>query len=208
MIRPPSDAQPELGHKHRILLAIEKFSRRRYGLVFALALVALVVGPWLGSRLSLESDVLAMIPVGNRQVDTLREALSDFGSIDYLMILLEAGPTQGADELEDFADAFAGHLSGHEDLIEHVEYRFELDPEFLELFYRNAVLFLPPDKLPELALRVGRRADHPAGLQDPGKVVRLFNSLLPCVKRGWSIPHAAVVCSRSRSPSFPTDSGS
>jgi predicted RND superfamily exporter protein len=158
MIRPPSDAQPELGHKHRILLAIESFSRRRYGLVFALALLALVVGPWLGSRLSLESDVLAMIPVGNRQVDTLREALSDFGSIDYLMILLEAGPTQGADELEDFADAFAGHLSGHEDLIEHIEYRFELDPEFLELFYRNAVLFLPPDKLPELAARLDDHA--------------------------------------------------
>jgi predicted RND superfamily exporter protein len=152
MSRAPSDSK--LGHKHRILLAIERFSRRRYRLVFLMALLALLAGTWLGSRLKLESDVLALIPEGNRQVDTLRVALRDFGSIDYLLVLLEAGEGQGPDELEDFADAFAERLQARDDLIDRVEYRFELDRDFLELFYRKAILFLPPDRLDELAAKL------------------------------------------------------
>ncbi|HXV74756.1 MAG TPA: MMPL family transporter, partial [Candidatus Polarisedimenticolaceae bacterium] len=150
----PSAGPPKLGHKHRILLRIERFSRQHYGVVFSLALLALVGGIWLGSRLKLESDILALIPEGNRQVDTLRKALADFGSIDYLLVLLEAGEGEGPDELEDFADRFADRLVGLDELIEYVEYRFELDDDFLELFYRNAVLFLPPDRLGELAAKL------------------------------------------------------
>ena len=61
-------------------------------------------------------------------------------------MLLEAGEDEGPDELEDFADLFAERLEEHEELVEYVEYRFELDAEFLELFYENALLFLPPER--------------------------------------------------------------
>ena len=85
-----SSDRSKFGHKHRILLAIERFSRNHYGIVFLMALVALVGGTWLGSKIQLESNVLALIPEGNRQVDTLKVALEDFGSIDFLLVLLEA----------------------------------------------------------------------------------------------------------------------
>jgi len=145
-----SSDPPKFGHKHRILLAIERFSRNHYGIVFLMALVALIGGTWLGSMIELESNVLALIPEGNRQVDTLKVALEDFGSIDFLLVLLEAGEGEGPDELEDFADLFAERLEELDDLVDHVEYRFELDGDFVELFYRNAVLFLPPERLTEL----------------------------------------------------------
>jgi predicted RND superfamily exporter protein len=144
----------KLGHKHRTLLAIERFSRSHYRLVFLMALLALIGGTWLGSKIELESNVLALIPEGNRQVDTLKIALEDFGSIDFLLVLLEAGEDEGPDELEDFADLFAERLEQLEGLVDHVEYRFELDGDFLELFYRNAVLFLPPDRLAQLEARL------------------------------------------------------
>jgi len=156
-----SSASPDpskFGHKHRILLAIERFSRHHYGIVFLMALVALIGGVWLGSKIELESNVLALIPEGNRQVDTLKIALEDFGSIDFLLVLLEAGEDEGPDELEDFADLFAERLEQLEDLVDHVEYRFELDGEFLELFYRNAVLFLPPERLAELEAKLADEA--------------------------------------------------
>jgi predicted RND superfamily exporter protein len=146
--------KPKLGKKHRLLLRVERFSRKNYRLVFLLASLALVAGIWLGSKLELEPNVLALIPEGNRQVDTLKEALDDFGSIDYLLVLLQAEEEHGAEELEEFADLFAERLYELEDLIDFVEYRFELDSEFLELFYRNALLFLPPDRLPELAAKL------------------------------------------------------
>jgi predicted RND superfamily exporter protein len=75
--------KPRLGSKHKILLRVERFSRRHYVVVFIMAALAIVAGGWLGSKLHIESNLLALIPAGNRQVDTLKEALNDFGSIDY-----------------------------------------------------------------------------------------------------------------------------
>jgi len=160
--------QTDRGTKHRLLLRIERFSRHHYLLVFGLALLALVAGLFLGSKLNLESNMLALIPAGNTKVDTFKEALEDFGAIDYLMVLLEAGEGQGADELEDFADVFAEELAGRDDLVEFVEYRFRPDADFLELFYRNALLFLPPERLPELAERLSDEA-----IQDQLRQIRL-----------------------------------
>ena len=145
---------PVRGRKHRVLLRIERFSRQHYRVVFLLAALALVGGSWLGSKLKLESNILALIPEGNRQVDTLREALIDFGSIDYLVVLVEAGETQGPDELEEFANAFAERLERLDTLIEQVDYRFELSPEMIDLVYRRGLLFVPPERLDELRERL------------------------------------------------------
>jgi predicted RND superfamily exporter protein len=142
--------EKKLGGKQRLLLRIERFSRQRYRLVFVMALLAIVAGTWLGSRLDLESDVLELIPKGNPKVDVFRDAIRVFGSIDYLLVLVEAGTETEPTDLEDFADFYAEKLRENEDLIEAVEYRLQVDEKFLELFYRNALLFLPADHLPEL----------------------------------------------------------
>jgi predicted RND superfamily exporter protein len=146
-----SSGEPSVGRKQRILRRIERFSRERWRLVFLAALLIFAGASWLGSRIKLESDVLNLIPRGNRQVDTFREALHEFGSIDYLIVLLEAGPDEGPDELEDFADLFAEKLRGETALVENVEYRFQPDAAFMDLFSENALLFLPPEQLPKIA---------------------------------------------------------
>jgi len=145
-----SGASP-VGRKQRILLQIERFSRERWGLVFIASVLIFVAASWLATRIKLESDVLNLIPKGRRQVDTFREALHEFGSIDYLIMLLEAQPDDGPDELEDFADALAERLRERTDLVESVEYRFQPDAAFMDLFSENALLFLPPDQLPKIA---------------------------------------------------------
>src|SRR5262247_2163769 len=147
---PMSNSTPgaaPVGRKQRILLRIERFSRERFRLVFIGAVILFAVATWLGSRIKIESDVLNLIPRGNRQVDTFRDALRAFGSIDYLIVLLEAAPDEGPDELEDFADLFAEKLRARTELVTSVEYRFQPDEKFLELFSENALLFLPPDQL-------------------------------------------------------------
>jgi predicted RND superfamily exporter protein len=139
-----------VNRKQRLLLEIERFSRRRYGLVFLVSFLSLVAASWLGSRLKLESDFLQLIPHGNRQVDTFRDALRDFGSIDYLMVLLKTEEADRIDDLEDFADLYVEKLQAMPDLVESVEYRFQPEKEFLDLFSANAFLFLPPSELPEM----------------------------------------------------------
>lgn len=147
-----------VGTKQRMLFQVERLARGHWRLVFLLALLAIVASAWLGSHLALESDVLQLMPQGNPQVDAFKQALRDFGSIDYLMILLESTGEAGPDELEDFADLLAEKLRAREALVEHVDYRFEPDARFLELFYDNAVLFLPPEELPRLASKLSDEA--------------------------------------------------
>ncbi len=144
----------DLGSRHRLLLRVERFSRQRYKVVFLVALVAVIAASWLGSKIKIESDLLKLIPVGNVQVDTLKEALQDFGSVDYLLVLMEATGEAGPDELETYADAFAEQFENNAELIEFVDHRFSLDEGFLDLFYDNAVLFLEPDRLSELGRRL------------------------------------------------------
>ena len=142
----PSD-KPRLGSKHRVLLAMERFSRGHYKVVFLIAAVVVVLGAWLGSRLELDSDILALIPEGNRRVDAFKSAVSEFGSVSYLIVLLDAGDEEGPDELEDFADSLAEKFGAMDDLIESTEYRLDPGADFLDLFYDNALLYLPPPPL-------------------------------------------------------------
>jgi len=153
--KPPNET---LGGKQRLLLRIERFSREHYRLVFLIAALAVAAAAFLGSRLELESDVLDLFPTSNRNVAAFKEAVRDFGSIDYLIVMLAAGEDVEPEALEDFADRFAERLEAQPRLVEVVEYRFRIDESFLELFYRNALLFLDPDSLPQLREKLSDRA--------------------------------------------------
>lgn len=123
-----------------------------------MALLAVVVAAWLGSKLRLESDILRLMPAGNAQVTAFRSALKDFGSLEYLMVLVQSEGSAGPDELEDFADLYAEKLRALDELVEDVEYRFQPDERFLELFYENALLFLPPEQLAKVTAKLSDEA--------------------------------------------------
>ncbi len=163
--------QPD--RKQELLLAVESLSRRRWGVVLAVSAIVFALSSWLGSRVRLESDVLKLIPRGNQEVDTFRQALADFGSIDYLMVLLETDTSERVDALVEHADLLAERLGARKDLVESVEYRVRPDPRFLELFRENALLFLAPEELGEVAAKLTDEAialqvrDDHAALSSP-----------------------------------------
>ena len=161
---------------HRgILVRIEDFSRRRWGLVFLVAALAVVGSTLLGSRLKLDSDILAMLPHDNPKISAFVSTLKDFGSLDYLLVVFEAPEEGQAEEYEELADRFAQKV-GKLPEVEYVEYRLdETNPAF-RLFAENAPLFLDKDGLDQLesALtdqairqRVARLKDH---LENPSSM--------------------------------------
>ncbi|HET8947817.1 MAG TPA: hypothetical protein VFQ07_12620, partial [Candidatus Polarisedimenticolia bacterium] len=80
------------GGKKGLFLRIEDFARRRYGVVFTVTILLVLASSLIGRRLKLDGDILNLVPKGNRVVNTFRTALQDFGSLDYLLVLLEAPP--------------------------------------------------------------------------------------------------------------------
>ena len=147
------------GLKQGLFLLIEGFSRRHYRLVFVATAVLTVVSMYLGSRLTLDGDVLNLIPRDNRVINTFREALRDFGSLDYMLLLVEARPGQTVEELQDYADALAARLQAVPS-IQYVEHKIDTRGPFFSFFRTNQILFLPPAKLPDLKAKFSDRAIH------------------------------------------------
>jgi predicted RND superfamily exporter protein len=145
------------GVKQGLFLRIGEFSRRRYGLVFALAALVSLVSIQLGSRLRLDGDILNLVPAGNRIVHTFKEALEGFGSLDTLVILVEARPGQGVEDLQEFADLVAAQVQKCPS-IRYVEHKIDTSGPFFAFFRRNQTLFLPPGRLPELEAKFSDRA--------------------------------------------------
>ncbi len=72
----------------RFYSSLADFVVRRRGPVLACWLAATVALGWLGSRISLNADVAALLPEGTRSADDLRFYLARFGSPDALFFVL------------------------------------------------------------------------------------------------------------------------
>src|SRR5215813_474343 len=136
-----------------LLTRIEKFSLRRHGAVFAVFAILIAISGYLGSRLKLDTDILSMVPSSNKKIEIFKRSLQDFGSLDYLLILVSApddGPVANggtsAEDYEEFADELAGRLEKSKN-IEYVEYRLDETSPVLANLSENALVFLGPEKL-------------------------------------------------------------
>lgn len=136
-----------------LLARIEKFSLRRHGAVFAVFAVLIAISVYLGTRLQLDTDILSMVPSSNKKIEIFKRSLRDFGSLDYLLILVSA-PDDGAvanggtsaEDYEEFADELAARLEKSKN-IEYVEYRLDETSPILSNLSENALVFLGPEKL-------------------------------------------------------------
>jgi predicted RND superfamily exporter protein len=137
------------GVKQGLFLRIEEYSRVHYRRVFLVTLLLVLGSIYLGSKLTLDGDVLSLLPKNNRPINTFRQALRDFGGLDYLLVLVEAREGQSVEDLQEFADLLSARLQKIPD-IRYVEHRIDTSGPFFEFFRRNEILFLPPGKLPEL----------------------------------------------------------
>ena len=140
------------GVKQGLFLRIESLARRRYRLVFLVTIALCLFSLLLGRHLTLDGDVLNLVPKNNRVISTFREALKDFGSLDYLLLLAEARKGQTVDELQEYVDLLAARLQKIPD-IEYVEHRIDTTGPFFSFFRTNQILFLPPGKIDDLKAR-------------------------------------------------------
>jgi len=140
-----------------LFLSIEEFSRRHPGTIFLLTTLTIIVATILGSQITLDTDILALVPRGDRAVDAFKTSLQEFGGADYVAVLIEAPAGHTADEYQDFVDMFAEKVSDLDGILQ-VEYRIGGSSELLALFRKYALLFLPPEELPRLREKLSDEA--------------------------------------------------
>ena len=105
----------------------------------------------------LQTDYLALLPRHKPEVRVFRETIRDFGSLDYLLLVLEAPAGHGADEYEPLLEALAEavHDSPH---VQAVEYKVDTDSPLVDFMASKSLLFLAPAEREELERKLGDAA--------------------------------------------------
>src|SRR5262245_33919598 len=136
-----------------LFLRIEEISSRHPGLIFAVTFVVVCLAAFLGSQIRLDTDILALVPQGDRAVDAFKTSLKEFAGADYMAVLIEAPEGHTADEYEDFADLFAEKAAAIDGVLQ-VEHRLGGSGALLEVFQKYGLLFLPPEEIPNLKTKL------------------------------------------------------
>lgn len=113
----------------------------------AVALVAAAAGIAWGV-MHLETDYLALLPEDKPQVRLFREAVRDFGTLDYLLALVTVPEGEDASDHGEALDALAKALraSPH---VSAVEYKLDFESPLARFLMQHVLLFLDADALAE-----------------------------------------------------------
>jgi len=142
-----------LAKRREILGSLAQFAYRRHRLVLFLVFLSFIAVLLLASRLQIKTDILELLPQDNEKVNTFREVLRDYGSMDYLLVAIESKKGGPADEFEDFADSFAKELRSSP-LIDYVEYKIWEEAEDMRPLLDNGLLYLSQQEVGSLADRL------------------------------------------------------
>jgi predicted RND superfamily exporter protein len=130
-------------------LFLVRFGRRRPWLIAALALASWIAAALLASQVSLETDILSLVPRDNPVVREFRTTVERFGSVDTLLVVVHLEPGIGLETTIDYADRLAGVLRAW-DQIDWVEYRVDSAAEAAVPLLDRASLFLEPAELDDV----------------------------------------------------------
>ena len=115
--------------------------RHHYRSVFLGALIVLVFALISASRLRFDTDILNLLPKNSPEVQRLRQALDDFGSIDLLVVAIRVPDQAPIGAYEELTDQLGRELAEMESLAQ-VDYKLgELD-ELFAAFIPHSMLFL------------------------------------------------------------------
>ena len=125
----------------RALQRLALTARRRYGLIFGATGILLVLAILAGSRLRFDTDILNLLPQKAPEVQVLRASLEEFGSVDYLVLVVRVPPGSGLAPYEEYTDRLGAELEKLEKL-DKVEYKIGAMTEMVSTFMPQALLFL------------------------------------------------------------------
>lgn len=137
----------------RLLERLAFIARRHYVAVFLLSIVLSVAAVFGVRSLRLETDVLALLPPNDPVVDTFRTTLSQFGSVDMLLVAVRIPEGVPVDPYFAFVDELVPRLEALPE-IEYVDAQIgDLETLLADLLPRS-LLFLDESSRAEVATRL------------------------------------------------------
>lgn len=114
-----------------------------------MAVAAWIVAALLASQVTVETDILSLVPRDNPVVKGFRTTVERFGSVDTLLVVVHIEPERGVESTIEYADRLAVVLREWDD-IDWVEYRVDSTAAAAVPLLDRATLFLAPEELDEV----------------------------------------------------------
>ena len=133
---------------------LASFARRRHRAVFVAVAALAVICLLSASRLRFDTEILNLLPKDDPVVTTFRSTIEDFGSLDYLLVLVQLPEDGPLDPYLSFVDELG---SGLEELpeIDYVDYDLgELVAELVEVLSVHAFVHLDEEGREQVARRL------------------------------------------------------
>ncbi len=137
----------------RVLAWTASFARRRYRAVFVVAAVLVVLCVSSAMTLRFDTEILNLLPDDDPVVTTFRSTIEDFGSLDYLLVLVRLPEGQPLDPYLSFVDELGSSMEALEE-IDYVEYDVGELLEMAELFAAHMFVYLDEQGREEVASRL------------------------------------------------------
>ena len=137
----------------RALAWLAAFARRRYRLVFVVAAVLVALCVLSATTLRFDTEILNLLPDDDPVVTTFRSTIEDFGSLDFLLVLVRLPEGQPLDPYLFFVDELGSSMEALEE-IDYVEYDVGELLELAELFGPHMFAYLDEQGREEVASRL------------------------------------------------------
>ena len=137
----------------RVLVWSASFARRRYRAVFVIAAALAGLSVASATTLRFDAEILNLLPEDDPVVTTFRSTIEDFGSLDYLLVLVRLPEDQPLDPYLEFVDELGSSMQALDE-IHYVEYNVGELLELAELFAAHVFVYLDERGREEVARRL------------------------------------------------------
>jgi predicted RND superfamily exporter protein len=138
----------------RLLASLARLARRRYRAIFVVFAVLVALAGIAISRLSLDTDILNLLPRHDPAVRSYIEMLQDFGANTYLMVVVKLPAGAVPEPYEALTDDVAAQLARLPE-IRSVQHRLGNPEELLATFFPKSALYLDAAGQRQLEARLG-----------------------------------------------------
>lgn len=137
--------------RKRIIDAIAAVCIHHPKLILLLATLASVLSITAVMRIQLDPDILNLVPQHNKAVQDFKRVISEMGTIDYHIVVIDIPEGRTAGDYTDYIDA-TGLSWSRSTLTEDVTYKVPDPVELIDTILPRAMLFLGPDQIDQVAV--------------------------------------------------------
>ncbi|MEO8218685.1 MAG: MMPL family transporter [Acidobacteriota bacterium] len=140
----------------RFLDSLAEFCLRRSKLILILAFGALILAVGGATRLHFDPELLNLIPQNDREVNEFRKVITEMGTIDYHIVVLQIPPGHELSEYDALIENIAAGFR-NSPLVQEVQYRIPNPLDLIRDVLPHSLLLLPPQDLPKVAEAISPR---------------------------------------------------